>query len=294
MSLVTDKAAWLAERRSGIGASEAAGILGIHPYMSARSIYLDKLGQLPQEPENDAMRWGNLLEPVIAQEYERRTGNAVLEQQVFMRSEERPYLLATLDGMTAAGHPVEFKTTGIWAKAELGAEGTSDIPEHWIVQAHQQMFVSQTDRVEFAVLVGGQDFRLYEVRRDEEILGGMLPELEQFWLAVETRTPPDRFHRADARIMHLIHPDCEGEIDLDTEVMDLVNDWLAAAAEKRLIEDRREGLKAKILDRLGPFGKGHLPDGRIVTRKIMDVAESTYTRKAYSFTDMRIKKGTPR
>lgn len=287
---VADRSDWLALRRSGIGASEAAAVLGVSPYASPREVYLDKLGKLPPVEETEAMRWGNLLEPLIAQEYTRRTGRAVVEQQVFMRHQTHQHILATLDGMTDQGWPVEFKTTGEWTAKDLGAEGSDHLPEHWIVQAHQQMLLTEAERVDFAVLVGGQNLRLYRVNRDQEIVDLLVERLGEFWDRVQRRDPPAELHRADRKLMHLIYPGCEGEIDLTNEIAATVDRYVELGAETRQLDDLRQRYKTSILESLKNNAVGYLPDGRLITRKIVEVGEAVVTRSAYTFVDLRIKK----
>jgi predicted phage-related endonuclease len=74
MEPVIDRAAWLERRRQTLGASDAAAALGLSPYCSPLQLYLRKIGSLPEQEETEAMRWGTLLEPLLAREYTRRTG----------------------------------------------------------------------------------------------------------------------------------------------------------------------------------------------------------------------------
>lgn len=287
-----DREAWLADRRQRIGASEAAAALGLSPFESPRELYLRKIGELPDAEENEAMLWGNILEPVIAAEYARRTGNAVSRCQVELRAEHGGAPLgATLDGLTEAGWPVEFKTINAWSAREIGEEETDELPPHWLVQGHQQMLLAQADRVDFAILVGGQRLEIRTVTRNEALLGQMLLMLPAFWGHVQRREPPPLQHRADRQIMHLIYPGCEGEVDLGDGDAEDVERWQSLGAEIRAAETRREDFKASILERLGNAARGRLPDGRIVTRRIQVMPDQTITRKGYTYTDLRIKKG---
>lgn len=144
------EAEWLAARRLGIGASEAAIALGVAPYGSPHELWLRKLGRWPDVEQSEAMELGLLLEDDVAELYRRRTGRRIEREQVFLRGRQRPHLLATLDAVDSEGEVVEFKTTSAWAR-EVGEEGTDELPAHWLVQAHQQMYLAQAERVRFAV-----------------------------------------------------------------------------------------------------------------------------------------------
>jgi len=68
------EAAWLAERKRGIGGSDAAAILGLSKFRTPLQVYLDKIGQAPPIEETAPMRWGKKLEPLILDEYEQIKG----------------------------------------------------------------------------------------------------------------------------------------------------------------------------------------------------------------------------
>lgn len=287
----TDREAWLEARRSGIGASEAGAALGFSPFCSPRELYLQKIGEGAEVEENEAMRWGNLLEPVVAREYERVTGNRIAAQQVFLREEVGGVpLLATLDGVVSDEHLVEIKTTSTWGAREIG-DADDDLPEHWLLQAQQQMRVAGAERVDFAILVAGQRLVVKTVERNDAIIANLVPRLGEFWGHVQRREPPPFGHKRDRQLMHLIYPGCSGEIDLTQATLEAVDRYQALGSEIKQMEELRAGYKASVLDALKGASAGYLPDGRIVTRKIVDVAESVVTRKAYTFVDMRIKKG---
>ena len=287
----TDREAWLEARRSGIGASEAGAALGFSPFCSPRELYLQKLGEAPETEENEAMLWGNLLEPAIAAEYERRTGHRIAAQQVFLREEVGGVpLLATLDGSVSDAHLVEIKTTSTWGGREIGEAG-DDLPEHWLLQAQQQMRVAGAERVDFAILIAGQRLEIRTVERNDAIIANMVPRLAEFWQRVQRREPPPFSSRRDRQLMHLIYPGCEGEVDLGDDLTAVADRYQTIGEELKDLEGLRVGLKAMILDRMGNASLGRLPDGRVVTRRIQNIPESVQTRKAYTFVDMRIRKG---
>jgi putative phage-type endonuclease len=287
----TDREAWLEARRSGIGASEAGAALGFSPFCSPRELYLQKIGEAPATEENEAMRWGNLLEPVIAREYERVTGNRIAAQQVFLREEIGGVpLLATLDGVVSDEHLVEIKTTSTWGGREIG-EADDDLPEHWLLQAQQQMRVAGAERVDFAILIAGQRLVVKTVERNDHIIANLIPRLGEFWGRVQRREPPPYGHVQDRRLMHLIYPGCDGEVDLGNDLAEVVDRYQRLGETERQARSDRDALKAAILDRMGNAAIGRLPDGRVVTRKITTVAEQVVARKAYTFVDMRIRKG---
>ncbi len=70
---------WLAVRKQGIGSSDAGAAVGLNPYKSQLELWLEKTGRdttLPKADPHDEespMYWGNVLEPVVAWHYSKRT-----------------------------------------------------------------------------------------------------------------------------------------------------------------------------------------------------------------------------
>jgi putative phage-type endonuclease len=285
-----DRESWLDRRRKFIGASEAPAAVGVSPWETPLGLYLRKTGEIPDTEESEAMRWGHLLEPVIAEEYTRRTGRKVAQQQVWVTNEKYPHLAATLDGLTDDG-PLEIKTVGHHTAKELGEEGTDAIPEHWIVQAHQQMAVTTAERVDFAVLVGGQALKLFRVEKNDALMGVLLDRLATFWGRVERRDPPEPDYRQDAPLIASLYKGCEGAIELDELDATMWEEYAALGSEMKRAGDRRSELKAQMLARLGDHAAGLLPDGRQITRRLVHVEGRVQTVKAYTYADLRIKKG---
>ena len=46
---------WLQYRRNGIGGSDAAAVIGLSPYKTARDVYFEKLGREPED--NNTSGW---------------------------------------------------------------------------------------------------------------------------------------------------------------------------------------------------------------------------------------------
>ena len=60
---------WLQYRRNGIGGSDAAAVIGLSPYKTARDVYFEKLGREPEDNNTSgwvAMEVGKRLEDLVA------------------------------------------------------------------------------------------------------------------------------------------------------------------------------------------------------------------------------------
>src|SRR4051812_13026492 len=120
--------AWLARRRSGIGASEIAIVLGASGWGSILGLYYSKLEE--HEPADESteeyLQWGNLLQDAILAELARRAGVTIAAREPHLRSTAHDWMLATPDAITADGEPMECKTIPTGTAGEVGE---SAIPE---------------------------------------------------------------------------------------------------------------------------------------------------------------------
>ena len=284
-----DERAWLEWRMGGIGASECAAALGISPYpeQTPYGLFMRKLGQVPEITMNEAMEIGILQEPVIAELYGRRTGHPIERRQVKLQNVERPFLRATIDGFRDDGRPVEFKAVGGRSGAEWGDAGSDQVPFHYLCQVHHQLIVSGLLWADVAVLIGGQDFRIYTVQRDAGIDELIVPRLAEFWRHVEDREAPEP-GAADADLIARIAPAYPDSIELEEAVADLATRYAELGDEIRETEQRRKEVRAAIIRAMNDCQHGVFPDGRRVSRSVVERKE--YTVKATTYVDFRISK----
>ena len=91
---------WLEWRRKGIGGSDAAAILGISPFATARDLYYDKLKILPFEEGEDnwvAKKMGHLLEDLVAEIFAQKTGYRIFQVKKMFHHPDYPWMLADVD-----------------------------------------------------------------------------------------------------------------------------------------------------------------------------------------------------
>lgn len=280
-----DRAEWLHNRQRGIGASEAAAVLRLSPYQTPLGLYLDKVGLAPPVEETEAMRLGLLLEPVLAKLYTERTGRAISATQVFRWHPERRHACATLDAVDDAGDLVEFKSIGAFAaRGRIGDEDTDALPEHWLIQAQQQMAVFDAPRVRFGVLVGGQSFKTFTVDRDEDLAGIVLERVERFWTDhVEPRRPPEA-SGLDVGLLSRIRPEPGGPVvELPPELVLTAESYDGLGRQIKALEAHRDDRKARLLAAMGPAERAVLLGGwqlsrSVRTRKEHVIKESTWVQ----------------
>lgn len=181
--------AWLEQRRKGIGGSDAAAALGLSKRKTPLSLYLEKTGDARPYADNEAMLWGRVLEPTIREEYTRRTG-IVCTQPKPLTHAKYPFMRANLDGLSTEPKPrvVEIKTAR--TDKGWGEPGTDDVPPDYLLQCVHYMVVTGARLADIALLIGGQDFRIYRIERQPELVELLVDGEREFWSHVEARKPP--------------------------------------------------------------------------------------------------------
>lgn len=172
---------WLEERRTGIGGSDVAAIMGISPWATPLSVYEAKI--LPpgeDKYENEAMLWGRLHEETIIKEFERRTGLVVTRGgNDIIRHHSMPWMLATPDGLIGNYEGLEVKTARTangWGDPE-----SNDVPETYLCQVMHYMIVTGRRVWHIAALIGGSELRCRTVKYNDELAGVIIAACHKFW-----------------------------------------------------------------------------------------------------------------
>lgn len=188
----TDRAAWLEERRSGIGGSDVANILG-EGYQTPLDVYLSKIGEA-EELDGPAIKRGRALEPIARELFREVTGLEVLNGGPMLRDKQIPALIANVDGYAQDATTrivVEIKAPGLRAFAKMKDHG---VPKSYYLQVQHYLSVTGLDRAQF-VAFSAEKWELlhFPIERDDELIQNMREMLHAWWEAhVVARKPPER------------------------------------------------------------------------------------------------------
>ncbi len=255
---------WLNLRRTGIGASEIAGVLGAGRWCSALSVHAEKIDsdQPVDDRGEERMQLGILLEPVILQRYARVTGRKVAAYGHLLRSKKWPWMLATLDGLaqrSGTPTPVEVKNTQDRA-------GWSDgLPRDVWIQIQQQLAVTDLPLGSVAVLIAGCEFKTVDVKRDQAFIHDILvPAGEKFWANVKARGAPPQADGSDASLNALkrMFPECDNTtVVLHRDFFDHAEELTAIKEQQKVDKARRSELENLVRQSIGSATFGAVPDG---------------------------------
>ncbi|MDO2949066.1 YqaJ viral recombinase family protein [Aeromonas simiae] len=267
---------WLKLRQQGIGSSDAAVAVGLSPYKSPLSLWLEKTGR--KQPEDlsskEAVTWGTILEPVLATVYAQRTGRKVRRVNAVLQHPEHPHLLANLDreviGLPEGPGILEIKT----ASYHSGPQWEESVPVAYQCQVLHQLAVTGHAWADVAVLIGGQDFRIYRIERDDNKIADLLAREADFWRCVEQDIQPEPDGSADAAsALQWLYPqddgqsvDFTGSPDLNRLFCELLN--VRHTLEE--IESQEANLRQQLQNALGPASCGLFEGGRIAWKRTKD------------------------
>lgn len=254
MTLVdTQRDEWLSWRRDGVGASEVAAIVGVSPFSTPYQVWLSKTAGVEFD-ETEPMLWGNLLETVILDEFERRTGMHVAGRQLRAVHPVHGHHRATLDAYAGDHRDVAL----LDALSAVEVKNTSDyswteVPLHYYLQGQWQLHVTGLDLVVFAVLHAGTRLELYEIERDADDIGVLVDAVDRFWFDhVLAGVEPEVVGRdlSAARAAHATAT-AGSRLDADETIVDLVAQLRAAQATADDAVEYVDQLKARLIGRIG-------------------------------------------
>lgn len=128
---------WHEFRRTHIGASETAAIMGKSSWATAADIFEQKVSGIIEEP-NYAMKRGTALEPKVRAMAEEKLGTKFTPCVV--TSDQFPWMSASLDGLSESQDEILEVKCGSAAQFEAALQGK--VPEAYEIQMQHQMFVS--------------------------------------------------------------------------------------------------------------------------------------------------------
>jgi len=241
-----NKQEWLRERKNYLGGTDLSSIAGLNPYRTALDVYLDKTSDDIACETSPAMRWGTLLEDTIAKEYAEITVQTIEIEPNTIYHPSMKFLGANIDRWVGdKEYVLECKTAGFTRGKEWGAEGTDQIPESYLVQVAYYAAICAVPKVDIAVLIGGQDFRIYTYERTKDLEDKLIKIACNFWHNhIEKRIPPKCVSTRDT--FNLFPQSNYQEIVAESNIIEKLQELKGAKEEESRIQSTIEKLKTDI------------------------------------------------
>ena len=188
----------------GIGASEAAAVVGASSWMTPTELWEIKTGRKKAKDlsENELIQYGTEAEQHIRGLFILKHDNYILYYKPydFLFQSERPWLRCTLDGELESEDGekgiLEVKTHFVRGKSDL-KQWDNRVPEHYLIQLlHQHLAKGYSYAYLTAELIF-QDFSsqlrtyYFDFSEYQEEAEWLLSEEEKFWESVKTGNSPN-------------------------------------------------------------------------------------------------------
>lgn len=180
MAVGPDKQFW-GERHDGIGASEAAAVMGLSQYRTPHDVWEQKVNRTTFKAD-ESMQWGTRLEEIIlmhyvdahpAQEGIRRYTYpaAALGIQGTVLFATPDMVCCELDNGVYWFIPIEAKNVSSHMRGQWGPQGSDQVPTEYLIQVQMQMYALAMNglrcrEARFAVLFGGNHYEEFRVPFD--------------------------------------------------------------------------------------------------------------------------------
>lgn len=285
---------WYAVRREGVTASEIAAVLNIVPgaWSSRFDLWWAKQGGGDSQAESDSMRRGRRYEAMVVAEFADEHPELVVGESVTVRSVERPWQIATPDGLvreSPGGHPVAVIEAKTGQRREWGEPGTDQIPIHYRAQVLWQMDVLGLGVAYVPVKFNLDQYAEYIVEWDAADVAFLRDEAAGFLDSLRAGTPPEiDGSEATARRLQMVHPTItEGEVEINPAV---IAQYHAARRLRDAAQQRMRLAENRIRDALGPHNIATVEGRKVASRSVYDVPARTQEVGAHTVNRLNFSK----
>lgn len=299
MSLTREQ---LAIRKQRLSATDLGAIFGVNPYKTAADVQFEKLYEMADLEESDALWLGNVLEKPIIDRTARELGLVIEYPMPTVVSATHPLLCATPDAGCALvamrqDRGIESKTNGLisgFPEEGWGDPGTDEIPDRHKVQTMCQMAVMPNwEFVIVAAVVARMGYVRYEVQRSDyrEDIDSILEIAPRWWKKHIVDQDP-----CTDKDGNPIYPSLEtlkrvrrvskSPRDVPTHI---VSAYLAASQAAKEAESKKELTKAALLACIGDGDAAAVGEFQVATYH--EQKRKEYTVAASSYRVLRMDKG---
>lgn len=249
-----DDQEWLNHRRSGLGGSDVAVVLGLSPWTTPVALWRQKVGLDPDTFSSPSMAEGTAMEPVIAQEFQEDNCIEFLKMPM-LQDREHPHRLANLDGIgvlpDGSACVVEIK----WSAR--GFQGGA-IPVQYVCQVLWYMAITGlTDRPGLLVVRNpGKRPEVTQIQWDEEAAHEMTIAVDQWWEQHVIGGEPPQPSNDDERVAVALGrvgiglPTIRADEAMDRTILDM----LEAEAIVKAEEAKIKAAKARLAEAMAEAG----------------------------------------
>jgi putative phage-type endonuclease len=267
------------EKQKGIGGSDVATILGLNPYKSIFTLWLEKTGQIepPDLSGNESVEWGNILEPVVREKFARETGFEVFENPYVLQHDTHEFMIANIDGEVVDPQfgvrgILEIKTAG----ERMRDQWIEGPPHHYMLQIQHYLAVLDYPYAYVAVLIGGQTFKYFLIERDDYVIDQIIQAEADFMHLVENKIAPEiSGHEADSNYLAEAFPEDNGETgELNRELEGYALRYSMLQTQMKELQEEADYIKNKI--------KLEMKDFKYLKSELIKITMPTITKVSFN------------
>lgn len=237
-----DRVAWERIRKSGIGGSDIAAIMGLNPWKSAFALYAEKHGDVEAEDlsNNEFVYWGTVLEQVVADRFCELTGKKVRKCGT-LQDESYEFMLANVDRLVVGENAgLECKTANGFKASEWDGDS---LPDSYYCQCQWYMAITGCEKWYIACLIGGNHFVWKEIPRNDEFIADMRAQAIVFWNNLQADVAPEvdgsesTSQTVDKIVANVVGAD---EIALGTQAAPFIARYHELAKTEKLVKEQKQ------------------------------------------------------
>lgn len=310
---------WLKARRAGIGGSDVAAILGLSKWKSPLEIYESKTETAdPKEEQSQAAYFGSLLEDVVAREFATRTGMKIQRVNSQLVAGEGSWMIANIDRaivnpeisgtvrvldeqrqaetgrMLSTDCILECKTASSFVADQWGPSQEAEVVSGKIVTEHKipiyyecqvQWYLGITGAqvCYVAALLGGQDYRIYAVPRNDTVIKALQDQCRAFWVNhVLAKVPPAPRTKED--VAKLFPADTGDMLEANNDAAADIGELRTLTGQIKSLQEQADVVKDRICAALGDASGFTIAGEQACTYK---------TQKRTTLDSTRLKRESP-
>lgn len=177
VELAQDSDEWLRWRHNGIGASDAAIVMGESKYSTFGKLLIEKSSSASRNKTNKAMERGKRLEPFARDSYIKKTGIDV--SPLCIQSHKYTWMRASLDGLSKnLDSAVEIKCgKGTYAAVKK----RRGVPRNYFGQLQHILAITGFEKMDFWCYCPPNSSICLSVNRDERYIETLISKEIEFW-----------------------------------------------------------------------------------------------------------------
>ena len=275
-------------RKKLITSTNIGTLFGLNPHQSLYHLWDEKKNGEVINIDNEYMKAGRKLEPVIAEMIQEREGWKLYPFKDFIKNEQ--YRIGSSFDYKAETDVecaiIEIKNVGYTTyKKDWFNEGIETPPAQYQLQVQTQMFISGIHKAYIGAFVGGNRLLdLFEIKYDNLKIVEILNEVRKFWESIDKNIQPPQEDEPNTKLQSTMFHDVTKDkvIEADDKLKGLILEYDKENSMKLYCEKKVKSLKAEIRPLIG--------DAQII-KCGSHTLTCTKVKDSYAKEDKIIKKG---